>query len=139
MIVACICLVSKENITLSITNQETTEIVLVVIKPPGNSLELYIGATIENPQPLGSNQPFNDHFIEGMVALHGIESGHFASNLIYIYHKAGTSYPKIDTTNDARPNPFFCRESKFDYIHFGGHVWVGWAVPRTARSPKTCG
>lgn len=48
LVVSCIYLVLKENITLPITDQEMIKIAIFVITPAGNSLELYIGAIIEN-------------------------------------------------------------------------------------------
>lgn len=48
--------IPKDYLALSITNQETFEIAFAVVTPPTYSMEVYIGATVENP-PLISEWP----------------------------------------------------------------------------------
>lgn len=73
-----------------------------MVTPPGNILELYINAIVENPPHQSADPSFN---------------GFLPSNLVENYDEGGTSYLGIDI-REAEPDPFTYHGSSSDEQHF---------------------
>lgn len=87
--------VAKKYIGLSTTDQATPEIAFALVTSPGNSLELYIDARVENHSNQSTHPSFN---------------GFFRSNPAHNYHKGEMSYLGTNI-HEASSNPFMFMEA----------------------------